>query len=92
LVLSNGGTNWQPWQANAQTITVVLEVDVPTDATLDASFQSALDAYLADTYGTQWTQIGTPTFLGTPPEQLAANPDGSSLYRGRLKVTLTRLP
>jgi serine/threonine protein kinase len=92
LVLSNGGTNWQPWQANAQTITVVLEVDVPNDATLDASFQSALDAYLADTYGSQWAQIGTPTFLGTPPEQLSANADGSSHYRGRLKVTLTRLP
>jgi len=92
LVLSNGGTDWQPWQSNSQTITVVLEVDVPNNATLDASFQSALDTYLADTYGSQWVQIGTPTFLGTPPEHLSANADGSSHYRGRLKVTLTRLP
>ena len=92
LVLSKGGTDWQPWQSNSQSITVVLEVDVPINATLDDSFQVALDAYITDTYGNQWTQIGTTSFLGTPPEQLSVNPNGSRHYRGRLKVTLTRLP
>jgi hypothetical protein len=92
LVLSNGGTNWQPWQADAQTISVLLVVDVPSDATLDASFQNALSAHLADSYGTEWTQLGTPSFLGAPPEHVATNTDGSSRYRGRITVTLTRSP
>lgn len=92
LILSNGGTNWQPWQADAQTITVLLEVDVPTDASLDASFQTALTAYVSKQYGTEWSQRGAPTFLGSPPTYLASNGDGSSRYRGRLRVTLARLP
>ena len=92
LVVSNGGTNWQPWQADAQTISVLLVVDVPADATLDASFQSALSAHIDDSYGTEWTQLGTPSFLGAPPEHVATNADGSSRFRGRITVTLTRSP
>jgi len=92
LVLSNGGTNWQPWQADAQTISVLLVVNVPSDVTLDASFQSALSAHLVATYGAEWTQLGTPSFLGAPPEHVATNTDGSSRYRGRITVTLTRSP
>ncbi len=92
LVLSNGGTNWQPWQADAKTISVLLVVNVPSDVTLDASFQSALSAHLVATYGAEWTQLGTPSFLGAPPEHVATNTDGSSRYRGRITVTLTRSP
>lgn len=91
LLWTDGGTNLQPWQADTQTITVLLEVAVPAEADLDGAFQHAVDAYIAETYGAEWSIHAPATFLGAPPTPIRTNADGSSQYRGRLSVVIDRV-
>lgn len=76
--------------ATPRTITVPLEMDVPTDTTIDDAFTSAIQIHVRNTYGDQFRVVSPIQFDKRPPEAISRNTDGSTRYRGVVIVEISR--
>lgn len=76
---------------NTQAITVVLEVDIAPNKSIDDAFRDAYLAHIHQTYGAQWHIDGELKFVGSPPEALAQGTDYTT-YRGRVTANITQSP
>lgn len=80
-----------PQTRTPQKVTVVLDVIVAPNHSIDARFRDAYQTHITQTLGPEWQIDGGIKFVGTPPE-IIAQQNGQTTYRGRVTATITNLP